>query len=309
MIVFDLPLKVPFRGITRRQGVLFEGPAGWAEWSPFVEYGDDEAARWLRAAWEVATTGHPEPLRDHIEVNGIVPALAPEAAAERAVASGCTTVKVKVGSPGQHLADDVARVRAVREALPAARLRVDANGAWGVEEAVAAARALAPFDLEYIEQPCPEVHQLAELRRRLAGLAAVAADESIRRAGDPRLVRDLQAADIVVLKLQPLGGARACLSLARELGLPVVVSSAVESAVGLYACLRLAAAIPGLDRACGLETGRLLVDDVAPLPIEGGAIRVGAPPLPTAVPRADTATTRWWLSRLERAARIAGVGL
>lgn len=310
MIVFDLPLTTGFRGVSRRQGVLLQGPAGWAEWSPFPEYDDAEAARWLHATLAAATRGHPVPLRERIPVNGIVPALPPDQAAARAVASGCDTIKIKVALPGQDLAQDLARVRAVREALPRAAIRVDANGGWSLDQALAAAEALAEVGLEYLEQPCASVTELAQLRRRLAGTVRIAADESIRRADDPLLVRDLEAADVVVLKQQPLGGVWACLELAADLGLPVVVSSAVESAIGIHAGVRLAAALPELPFACGLETGRLLARDVAPpARIDGGWITLGADPVPEEVPEASGRVRTWWHDRLRRVADLAGVRL
>lgn len=308
--VFDIPMTVPFRGISRRSGVLFEGPAGWAEWSPFPEYDDVEATHWLRAAREAATLGHPAPLRNRVEVNGIVPALDPAAAAERAIASGCRTIKIKVASQGQSLDDDVARVAAVRNALPEARLRVDANGGWNLAEAKVAVAELAPFGLEYVEQPCAGVEDLARLRALEPGMA-IAADESIRRAEDPMRVKRAGAADVAILKVQPLGGARRCLALAEELGLPVVVSSAVETSVGLAAGVALAAALPELPYACGLETGRLLAADVTadPLTPVDGSLRVGAvavDPDLLAACRADEAVTAFWLARWERVSRILG---
>lgn len=310
MIVFDLPLATPFRGLTRRQGMLIEGPAGWAEWSPFPEYDDAEAARWLMAALDVAHHGHPVPVRERVPVNAIVPALPPDQAAARAVASGCDTVKIKVAAPGQGLDQDLARVAAVREALPEAAIRVDANGGWDLSQALTAAHALARFDLEYLEQPCASVEELAQLRRRLEGRVWIAADESIRRASDPFRVRDLAAADVVVLKQQPLGGARACLELAATLGLPVVVSSAVESVIGIHAGVRLAAALPELSLACGLETGRLLAADVTrPVSIDDGHITVGPDPVPDEVPVASPEITHWWQERLRRVAEHAGVAL
>ena len=216
MIVYDVPTTTRFRGLTRRQGVLWQGSAGWAEWSPFPEYPPGEAATWLRAAREMADEGFPAPRRDRVPVNVTVPALDPAAAYERVRASGCTTAKVKVAEPGGRTADDVERVAAVRDALGArGRLRIDANGAWDVATALAALRSLAPYDLEYAEQPCATTEQLAELRVALAraGLdVPIAADESIRRTGDPERVVALAAADIAVLKVQPLGGVRACLA-------------------------------------------------------------------------------------------------
>ena len=314
MIVFDIPLLVPFRGVTRRQGILFEGEAGWAEWSPFREYGDQEAAVWLRAAVAAARYGHPEPLRDRVAVNGIIPAIGPGEVARRAAESGCRTLKVKVAAPGDGLDDDVARVAAARAALPGGAIRVDVNGAWTPDRAEEAIRELAQFGLEYVEQPCASAEELAELRRRLDGLAAIAADESIRRASDPLRVRDLGAADVVVLKVQPLGGAAACLDLAERLGLPVVVSSAVETSVGLEAGLRLAAALPELPFACGLETGRLLARDVTAHPLlpVAGELEVRPAHVDAGLLmacRADARTERWWLDRLHRVAAAAGVDL
>ena len=314
MIVFDIPLLVPFRGVTRRQGILFEGEAGWAEWSPFREYDDQEAATWLRAAVAAAREGHPEPLRDRVAVNGIIPAIGPAEVARRAAESGCRTLKVKVAAPGEGLDDDVARVAAARAALPGGAIRVDANGAWTPDRAEEAIRELAQFGLEYVEQPCASAEELAELRRRLDGMVAIAADESIRRAADPLRVRDLGAADVVVLKVQPLGGTAACLDLAERLGLPVVVSSAVETSAGLEAGLRLAAALPELPFACGLETGRLLARDVTAHPLLPAAGQIEVRPAHVdadllAACRADARTERWWLDRLHRVAAAAGMEL
>ncbi len=307
--VYDIELNTRFRGITRRQGVLLEGPAGWGEWSPFPEYGDVEAVSWLQAAMEMATLGWPDPARWQVPVNAIVPAIPPRAAGERVRASGCLTAKVKVAEEGQTLQDDVARVAAVREALgPRGRVRVDANGGWTVQEATVAIGELEQFDLEYAEQPCAGVEDLAELRTLLhrRGVAVpIAADESIRRAGDPLRVRDLGAADVAILKVQPLGGVRRCLELAEVLGMPVVVSSALETSVGLRAGVALAAALPDLPYACGLETGSLLLDDVVTEPLRA---RAGALPVGDLVvdPEALTRTSAgdemagWWLERLHR---------
>lgn len=311
--VYDIALTTRFRGITRRQGVLLEGPAGWAEWSPFPEYDDVEAASWLRAAVEMATRGWPEAVRDEVPVNAIVPAVEPGAAAARVRASGCLTAKVKVAEKGQALADDVARVAAVRDALgPQGRLRVDANGGWEVEAAAVAIGELAQFDLEYAEQPCRSVEDLVELRALLGrrGVAVpIAADESIRRVGDPLRVRDLGAADIAILKVQPLGGVRRCLELAEVLRMPVVVSSALETSVGLRAGVALAAALPELPYACGLETGSLLLDDVAvePLRAHRGILPVTdlvIDPQALVRTRACDEVAGWWLERLHCVAAL-----
>jgi O-succinylbenzoate synthase len=208
-----------------------------------------------------------------VPVNVTVPAVDPERAHGIVTAGGCRTAKVKVAEPGQTLADDVARLEAVRDALGAhGRVRVDANGAWDVDEAVTAIGALdrAAGGLEYVEQPCAAVEDLAAVRRRVD--VPIAADESIRRAEDPYRVRDLAAADVAVLKVQPLGGVRACLRIAEDIGLPVVVSSALETSVGIAAGVALAAALPELPYACGLATVQLLGGDVATeplLPVDG----------------------------------------
>jgi o-succinylbenzoate synthase len=274
--VFAIPMRTRFRGGTRREGALVHGRAGWGEFSPFPEYGPAECARWLAAAYEAAVDGWPEPRRTRIPVNVTVPAVGPEAAHAIVRGSGCRTAKVKVAEPGQGEAEDLARVEAVRDALgPGGRVRVDANGAWDPGTAVRMIRALG--DLEYAEQPCATLEELAEVRRRVD--VPIAADESVRRAEDPLRVRAADAADIVVLKVQPLGGVRAALAVAEACGLPVVVSSAVETSVGLAAGLALAAALPELPYACGLGTLSLLEGDVVcePLAAVDGAIEVRRP--------------------------------
>ncbi|QCX28677.1 o-succinylbenzoate synthase [Nocardioides jishulii] len=271
--VWSVPLRTRFRGITVREGMLLETEHGFGEWSPFLEYSPQVAAPWLRCALEAASGDWPAPVRDRVPVNVTVPAVDAERAHAITRAGGCATAKVKVADPGQTLADDLARVEAVRDALgPRGRLRIDVNGLWSVDEAVAAIPLLdrAAGGLEYVEQPCAEVEELALVRRRVD--VPIAADESIRRAADPYRVRDLEAADVAVLKVQPLGGVRACLRIAEEIGLPVVVSSALESSVGIAAGVALAAALPELDHACGLATVQLLTHDVAVeplLPVDG----------------------------------------
>ncbi len=286
---FAVPLRTRFRGITVREGMLARGSAGWAEWSPFLDYGAAEAATWLDAAYEAAHEPWPEPLRTLVPVNCTVPAVAADEAAATVARSGCRTAKVKVAEPGQSLADDLSRVAAVRAALgTSGRVRVDANAAWDVDTAVASVHALdrAAEGLEYVEQPCADVDDLARVRRRVN--VPVAADESIRRAADPYLVRDREAADIAVLKVQPLGGVRRCLRIAADIGLPVVVSSALETSVGLAAGVALAAALPTLPYACGLATAALLEHDLVTdgfVPVQGMlAVRrpdhVTLPPVP-----------------------------
>jgi o-succinylbenzoate synthase len=270
--VVAVPMRVPFRGVRVREAVLLRGPVGWGEFAPFLEYDDDEAARWLAAAVEAAWTGWPAPLRDRVPVNATVPAVAArDVEAVLARFPGCTTAKVKVAQEGQVLADDVDRVAAVRAALGGTgRVRVDANGAWDLAAAVDALTALAAFDLEYAEQLCASVDELVALRVALAraGLdVPVAADESVRKAEDPRRVALAGAADVVVLKTAPLRGVAPALEVAQACGLPVVVSSALDTSVGIRAGLALAAALPDLPYACGLATVGLLTDDVTAEPL------------------------------------------
>lgn len=263
---FAIPMPVKFRGTTLRQGALLRGPAGWGEFSPFPEYGPAECARWLACALESAACGWPDPVRDRIPVNVTVPAVGPEQAFAIVSGSGCRTAKVKVAEPGQPGSADIERLAAVRDAIgPDGKVRVDANGGWSVDEADRMLTALSEFGLEYAEQPCATLAELAELRRRVS--VPLAADESIRRAEDPVKVRAAGAADIVVLKAQPLGGVRAALEIAEACGLPVVVSSAVDTSVGLAAGVALAAALPELPYACGLATMSLLAGDVTADPL------------------------------------------
>lgn len=278
---YSIPLRLPFRGITVREGMLLRGDAGWGEFSPFLEYDDPTAAPWLAAAREAADLGWPGPVRSTVPVNVTVPACDPERAAAIVLDSaGCRTAKVKVAERGQEPGEDEARLEAVRDALgPGGIIRIDANGGWSVEEAVARIAVLdrAAGGLEYVEQPSPTVEDLAAVRRRVD--VPIAADESIRRVEDPYRVRDLDAADVAVLKVQPLGGVRACLRIAQDIGLPVVVSSAVETSIGIAAGLALAAALPELPHACGLATVQLLTGDVVAeplLPVDG-AIPVRRP--------------------------------
>ncbi len=301
MHVYDIPMLERFRGQERRRGLLIQGPAGWGEFSPFPDYDAVESSRWLAAALEAANDGWPTPLRERIPVNTTVPAVSPQRAHELIRASGCATAKVKVAEPGQTLADDIARVEAARDALgPAGALRIDANGAWSLDDAVTALGELARFDLEYAEQPVRSLSDMAALRRRID--VRLAADESVRTATDPLHIAEIDAADLVVLKVQPLGGVRRCLDVAEACGLPVVVSSAVESSVGIAAGLALAGALPELPFACGLGTVSLLADDVCATPLRPDAgylpvRRVEPDAAKLAALAADTEVTRWWTDR------------
>lgn len=310
-------MRVRFRGVAVREVALLEGPAGWGEFGPFLEYAVPEASRWLAAAVEAAWAGWPAPVRSTVPVNGTVPAVGPDdVAAVLERFPGATTVKVKVAEQGQSLDDDVNRVAAVRSWLgPSGLIRVDANGGWSVEEALMAARRLGSYELDYMEQPCRTVEELATVRRSLVrqGIdVRIAADESIRKAEDPVLVRDLEAADVIVVKVAPLGGVRAALEIVAECGLPAVVSSALDTSVGIAGGVALAAALPELPFACGLGTVALLAGDVTTdslLP-ENGALPVrGVVPDPQLLERFSAAPERrqWWVERLAASAAYLGI--
>nr|WP_123027674.1 o-succinylbenzoate synthase [Mycolicibacterium stellerae] len=299
--VVALPMRIKFRGITVREVALIDGPSGWGEFGAFLEYEPSEAAAWLAAAVEAAYTPPPPVRRDRIAINATVPAVAaadvPDVLARF---PGARTAKVKVAEPGQTLADDVARVNAVRDHVPT--VRVDANGGWTVAEAVEAARALtADGGLEYLEQPCMTVPELAELRRLVD--VPIAADESIRRADDPLHVVRSGAADIAVLKVAPLGGVAKMLDIARQIDIPVVVSSALDSAVGIGRGLLAAGALPDLRHACGLGTGGLFVEDVAePLtPVDGYLPVATVTPDPARLQTLAVSPQRrqWWIDRIK----------
>jgi O-succinylbenzoate synthase len=309
---FDIAMRVRFRGQDRRQGMLIQGAAGWGEFSPFPEYGATESAHWLRAALEAADDGWPPPVRDRIPVNTTVPAVGAEQAHALVTGSGCSTAKVKVAERGQSLSDDIARVEAVRDALgPAGQIRVDANAAWSVDEAVDALTVLAKSGLEYAEQPVATLAEMAALRRRVD--VRLAADESVRKAEDPLRIAGLDAADIVVLKVQPLGGVRACLRIAEACGLPVVVSSAIETSIGIAAGVALAAALPDLPFACGLGTVPLLERDVCStslVPVDGALLVGLSAPEPDLRERvtADVNLDAWWRARLASVLDVPDAG-
>ena len=318
--VFAIPLRNRFRGITVREGVLLAGPAGWAEFAPFRDYRDAEALPWLQAALDTASNAWPAAVRPEIEINTTVPVVDPALAAELVRMSGCRTAKVKVGGveggvrPGSvgsnSLDDDADRLVAVRSALgPLGRIRIDANGGWSVAEALRAIPVLesAAGGLEYVEQPCAAIEELAAVRTGVN--VPIAADESIRRADDPMRVALAGAADVAVLKVAPLGGVRRALRIAAAAGLPVVVSSAVDSAVGLAAGLALAGALPELSHACGLGTAALLTGDVSSeslLPVDGWLPVLPKAPQPDRYQEfaADADTTAYWLARLARVAAL-----
>ena len=312
ILVYKVAMTTRFRGVTRREGLLLHGHAGWGEAAPFWNYDDAESSRWLAAALESARRFPPVPRRKFVPVNVTIPVISPEEAYERVKASGgCATAKIKVAEPGVSLSRDCARIAAVADALREtvggqAMIRLDANGAWEVDEAAAA--GVVP--IEYVEQPCLTVDELAQVRRSVD--VPIAADESIRRAEDPLEVARKEAADVVIIKVAPLGGVRAALKVARKSGLGVVVSSALETSVGLSVGVAAAAAVPGVPRAAGLATASLLVGDVTePLIPERGRLPVGRrepdQELIDRTPVDGDLVSRWGM-RLEGMAEHLGAG-
>ncbi|MBP1232465.1 O-succinylbenzoate synthase [Arthrobacter sp. PvP102] len=315
--VVSLPMRVKFRGITQREALLLDGPLGWGEFCPFPEYGDAEASRWLASAVEAGWQGFPPPLRSVIPVNATVPAIPAERVPEVLARFGrVDAVKIKVAERGQTLADDAARVAAVRRALPDAAIRVDANGGWDVPAAVEALTRLSAVGLEYAEQPVPDIEGLAEVRRRLqaAGIPVlIAADESVRKEDDPLRVARAGAADLIVVKVAPLGGVRRALDIVAQAGLPAVVSSALDTSVGIRAGLALAAALPELPYACGLGTVSLFEQDITldPLVADDGAIRVRDVTADAGLLERYAAPAErrdWWLDRLRRVHAVLFTG-
>jgi O-succinylbenzoate synthase len=310
--VVSLPLRTKFRGVVDREVMLFEGPNGWAEWSPFLEYPDEEAAVWLSAAIEFAYGKTPTAVRDRIPVNATLPAVAPDqVAAVLARFGSFSTVKIKVAEPGQTPGQDVDRIVEVRKLYPEAKIRLDANGGWSPELSFSFIKALAGqgIELEYLEQPCKTIDELARLRQMIAESSfnvPIAADESVRKASDPMLVVEAEAADILVLKVAPLGGISRAMEIARGAGLPVVVSSALDSSVGISMGAHLAAALPDLRFDCGLATASLLAGDVTRqplLPVDGfiDVRRVEIDQQKLDIFEAEDHRIDWWVDRLDRA--------
>ncbi|MEA1904058.1 MAG: o-succinylbenzoate synthase [Actinomycetota bacterium] len=303
-----IPMRHRFRRIDSRDALLIRGPAGWGEFSPFAEYSPEVTKRWLAAALELARAPLPVPLREEVPVNVTIPAIDPVAAADLVVRSGATTAKVKIGEPGHSADDDDARVRAVREALGAGgNVRVDVNAAWDVETAVERLQRLSRFDLQYAEQPVGSVDEMVQLKKRVS--VPLAADEVVRLGEDPLEIADRGGADVLIVKVQPMGGIEAVLDLARRSPLPVVVSSALETSVGMYGGVHAAASLPDLDYACGLGTVTLLDGDPTrePLIPTKGWLEVRRPePSPDLLerwrPDADTAAEM--LRRVSSAAEM-----
>jgi O-succinylbenzoate synthase len=266
--VLSIPMRVKFRGITTREVLLFEGPNGWAEWSPFTEYEDEEASIWLKAAIEFAFGEIPEPTKKTIKVNATLAAVRDVRAALEPFGN-FEVVKIKVAEQGQTLQDDLDRIHEVRKHYPEARIRLDANGGYDIATALTLAKAMYEegVPLEYLEQPVKTIAELAELRLKLKTMQIkIAADESVRKVSDPLAVAQANAADLLVLKAAPLGGINNALRIAKEAGLPVVVSSALETSVGISIGVYLAALLDS-DYASGLATAALLTEDVTDTPL------------------------------------------
>lgn len=307
--VLSVPMRVKFRGVTHREVMLFEGPHGWTEWSPFLEYEDTEAAPWLRAAIEFGWAQTPALKTSTIAVNATLAAVSPDLVEEQLSAFGkFHTVKIKVAEPGQTIEDDLARLRRVHELHPSAAIRLDANGGFDVETAIELAKQLAieSIDLQYFEQPVKTIAELAEVRLKLARIGTrVAADESVRKVSDPLAVAHANAADVLVIKAQPLGGIASALDITREANLPVTVSSALETSVGISMGLHLAAALEVESFDAGLGTVALLAEDVCeePLIARDSTLRVQRvlpSELQLAKLAADSERVDWWNARLER---------
>jgi O-succinylbenzoate synthase len=308
MRVVALPMKTNFRGVTVREVALFRGENGWGEFSPFLEYDDQESSLWLASAIEAATSPRPKRFRDSISVNGTIPATNDKKVIDELVASynGVKTFKVKVG---ENLGEDIARLSRIRSLGRKVNIRIDVNGLWSVDQALTNLYAfyeeVGPF--EYVEQPCATIEELRELKAKIRIPLNIAADEVIRKAEDPFAINLEGAADIVMLKVQPLGGIQRSLAIAAHHQLPVVVSSALESAVGIHYGLELAASIEDLSFDCGLATGSLAARDVAELPIVDGSIALGD--LDINCDGLDVAPDRyeWWKNRAMRCAGVLGL--
>lgn len=309
--VVSLPLKTRFRGVTERELMLFRGQRRWAEFSPFLEYDDAESSLWLKAALDWANLEQPTPLRTEISVNATLPAVSPDQVAEVLKPfEDFEVVKIKIAEPGQQIGDDLARIIEVRRRYPGARLRLDANGQLSVAQALALAEIIVRGDLpvEYLEQPVATLDEMVQLKTELANRGwplPIAADELVRRAEDPLLVARAQAADLLVLKAAPLGGVASALKIAADAGLAAVVSSALESSVGLAMGLHLAAALPEARFASGLATAQLLAADVTdePLVAVNGKLELReVEPAPELLERYAVSSERrdWWLARAER---------
>ncbi len=297
--VVTLPTTTSFRGVTFREVALIQGEYGWGEFSPFLEYDDAESAPWLACAIEAATQPKPQLYRTHVAVNGTIPALNDEQDLERVINSfpGVKTFKVKVGTD---VSEDLHRLELVRTLRPNATIRVDVNGLWSVDEAEKFINSIG--DVEYVEQPCATIEELRELKKRVD--VKIVGDEILRKAADPFDVDLSSAVDYLMLKVQPLGGIKRAHKLAEHHNLPVIVSSALESAVGINYGLILAASFEDMSFDCGLGTGSLLAKNVGELPIVDGKIAISD--VTPNFDGLDVSADRyeWWKNRIMRTAEL-----
>jgi O-succinylbenzoate synthase len=297
--VIALPMKTKFRGISVREVALIKGEYGWGEFSPFLEYDDAESAPWLASALEAATTPKPKLYRTSVAINGTIPALNDPVDLKKVVDSfpGVNTFKVKVGT---NLAEDLARINVIRQLQPQAKIRIDVNGLWSVDQAETFLNAAG--EIEYAEQPCATIEELRELKSRTS--VKIVGDEILRKAADPFAIDLTGAIDYLMLKVQPLGGIKRAHALAEHHNLPVVVSSALESAVGINYGLTLAASFEEMNFDCGLGTGSLLAADVAQLPIVDGKIEISE--FEPQLDGLEVASDRfeWWKNRIMRTAEL-----
>ena len=296
--VLSLPTRTNFRSVTKREVALFQGPNGWGEFSPFLEYESAEAAYWLASGIEAAF-GEPIKLqREQIEINATLPAVDSKLDIAEILSwyPGAKVVKIKVGGD---LELDIARIKNTLAINQNYLIRLDVNGGWSVIEAESSvARIIDEVgidSIQYMEQPVATLEELRQLKLPIP----VVGDEVIRKASDPFALDLNGAVDIVMLKVAPLGGIKRAMQIAAHHKLPVVVSSALESAIGISHGLRLAAALPELNYACGLATGRLLANDVAQIPITDGKMQANSV-LPEGLLNYQAPAERraWWENRI-----------
>ncbi|MEX2586615.1 MAG: o-succinylbenzoate synthase [Actinomycetota bacterium] len=263
---FRVPLKAPFRGVSERSGALVSGPRGWGEFSPFPGYSDREVDRCLASAVACARDPLPRAVRRRVAVHATVGAVPAQQAARLVQASGCAAAKVKVGE-----GDDYSRVEAVRQALgPQGLIMVDANGAWTLEEAERAIRRLGPLEVGLVEQPVATLQDMVKLRRSVQ--VPLAADELVTSPEAARRIAAAEAADVLVVKVQSLGGVDRSMRTVQACGLPAIVSNLIETSVGIWAGLALAAALDDLPYTCGLGTAGMLAGDLVAaslIPVDG----------------------------------------
>ena len=303
--VLALPMRTTFRSLNVRETALIKGESGWGEFAPFVEYSDQESLPWLESAIEAADKPLSPALREAIPINATVPASNNEAEIEQILSwyPGVDTVKIKVGTG---IKEDLARIQEVRKHLPKAKIRIDVNGSWSVKEALSNISAIYEVTgdlLEYVEQPVASLDELKQLKEGMSVDVKIAGDEVLRKAKDPFAISLDGAIDILMLKVSPLGGIKRAMDLASHHKLPVVISSALESAVGISYGLALAARVPNLDYACGLGTSALFNQDISDIPIISGAIKVKSYPIDIAqIERHELKGERleWWRNRISR---------